>query len=205
MSRSVTFRAMVCAVMVMFLAGNVFAEAAAMLEPNGTVMVNNAAVSRVSTVFSGDHVKTGTDSGAMVSGRGATVLLAANSSLTVGSRTMALDEGGAAITLAAGQSAQVGELSLTAAGDKPASYDVQRGCGYVKITVKSGSVTVTDGGKTTTLNAGDSRNFQVPKNGADCSAGAVNNKPGIITGVIVAVAAGLIVWFTTGESSEFVP
>ena len=204
MSRGLAFRTFACAVLLMFLAGNVFAEAAAMLEPNGTVLVNETAVHRISTVFSGDRVRTGAASGAMISGRGGTVLLAANSSLTVGPRTMTLDQGGATMTLAAGQSAQVADLTLTAAADSPASYKVERDCGFVEIEVKSGTVNVTSGGSTTTITAGHSKKFKVPKT-AECASAAENDNSGIIFGSLAAVAAGLIIWFSFSETSRVVP
>lgn len=207
MSRSATFRALTCLLLVCFCAANVFAEAAAMMEPTGTVLVNETQVTRVSTVFAGDRVKTGTGSGAVISSKGTTMLLAANSSLTVGANNLALDQGSASTTLAAGESAQVSSLTLTNAGDSPASYDVSRGCGYVQITVKSGTLTVASGsGAPTTLSAGNSQKFEIAKT-AECSAPpADNNTVAVVTGGVVALAAGLIVWFTTGaEESPSVP
>jgi ferric-dicitrate binding protein FerR (iron transport regulator) len=206
MSRSAAFRALSCITLVFFLAGNVFADAAAMVEPTGTVLVNDTQVTRVSTVFAGDRVKTGTGSGAVISSKGATILLAANSAMTVGANHLALDQGSASATLAPGESAEVSSLTLTATGDAPASYDVSRGCGFVQITVKSGTLSVASGnGAPTTLTAGNSQKFEIAKT-AECGTPPPNNNTvAIVTGGVVALAAGLIVWFTTGEASPSVP
>ena len=209
MSRSATFRALSFVVVVCLLSTNVLAEAAAMLEPTGTVLVNDSQVMRVSTVFPGDRVKTGSGS-AVISAKGTTVLLAANSSLTIGPTAMALDEGSASTTLAPGQRAEVGSLTLTPAGNEPASYDVDRGCGFVRITVKSGALNVSaNGGAPVTLTAGNSHKFEVAKT-AECGGQAnstqpvMSNRAAIITGGVVALAAGLIVWFTTDNDASVV-
>ena len=209
MSRSATFRALSFLLVVCFLSTNVLAEAAAMLEPSGMVLVNDSQVNRVSTVFAGDRVKTGSGS-AVISGKGTTVLLAANSSMTVGASGMALDEGSASTTLAPGQSAQVASLTLTPAGGQPASYDVSKGCGFVQITVKSGSLNVSaSGGAPVTLTAGNTQKFDVAKT-AECGGEhnpnqpVMSNRGAVITGGVVALAAGLIVWFTTDNDASVV-
>jgi hypothetical protein len=176
----------------------------AMLEPNGAVAVNSKPVSRMSTVFTGDKVTTGTKSGAMLSGHGNTVLLAANSSLTVGPKTVTLDQGGASMTLQPGQSAQVAQLTLTATQDGPASYDVSRGCGFVEITAKSGKITVAENGKVETLSAPGKRKFEVNRNASDCGGGLTDNQAAAIV-IPTAVASGLIIWYTTGETSHTHP
>ncbi len=204
MSNHATLRAVSIAVLVCFLAVEVFAAPVAMLEPTGTVLVNDTQVSRMSTVFAGDRIKTGTDSGALISGNGVTVHLIANSALTVGPKTVALDQGGATMTLAPGASATVDKLTLTASNDGPASYDVNRGCGYVQITVKSGTINVTDGGgNPVSLTAGSQHKWDIART-AECSQPVNDTKP-VAIGATTAVAAGLVVWFTTGETSHTVP
>src|SRR4051812_42371212 len=206
MSPGFAFRALSSAVLVMFLAGNVFAEAAAMLEPTGMVLVNQSKVNRISTVFSGDTVHTGSDSGALVSGRGNTVLLASNSAMTIGSRSVALDQGGASMTMAVGGSAQVGDLTLTPS-EGPVAYDVTRTSSSVDIKVKTGKLLVARGGVVTPLTAGSHQMFQNANanSNANNDNGDNHNKRAVVAGIIVAVAAGLIVWFTTGETSHSTP
>lgn len=190
---------------ILALASNVLAAGpSAMLEPNGAVAVNSKPVSRMSTVFTGDKVTTGAKSGAMISGKGNTVLLAANSSLTVGPKTVTLDQGGASMTLQPGQSAQVAQLTLTATQDGPASYDVTRGCGYIEIKAKTGKIDVTENAKTEVLTAPGKRKFEVNKDAASCGAGLSDAKA---AGIVIptAVASGLIVWYTTGETSHTHP
>lgn len=190
---------------VLALAANMVAAGpSAMLEPNGSVAVNSKPVSRMSTVFMGDRITTGTKSGAVLSGKGTTVLLAANSSLTVGPKTVTLDQGGASMTLQPGQSAQVAGLTLTATQDGPATYDVSRGCGYVQIKVKSGKINVTENAKTELLTAPGQKKFEVNKESASCAQGLTDNQA-LAIAVPVAVASGLIVWFTTGETSHTHP
>ncbi len=176
----------------------------AMLEPNGAVAVNSKPVSRMSTVFTGDKVTTGAKSGAMISGHGNTVLLAANSSLTVGPKTVTLDQGGASMTLQPGQSAQVAGLTLTATQDGPASYDVSRGCGFINIKAKTGKINVTENSKTELLTAPGQKKFEVNKDSASCAQGLSDAKSAGIV-LPVAVASGLIVWYTTGETSHTHP
>lgn len=206
MQSHVTSKALVCAVLVLALGGNLFAGsgATAMLEPSGSVVVNSKPVSRMSTVFMGDKIATGTKSGAVLSGRGNTVLLAANSSLTVGPRTVTLDQGGASMTLQPGQSAQVAQLTLTATQDGPASYDVSRGCGFVQIKAKSGKINVSENNKTELLTSPGQKKFEVNKDSASCAGGLTDNQVLAIAGP-AAVASGLIVWFTTGETSHTHP
>ena len=176
----------------------------AMLEPNGAVAVNNKPVSRMSTVFTGDKITTGDKSGAVITGHGNTVLLAANSSLTVGPKTVTLDQGGASMTLQPGQSAQVSGLTLTATQDGPASYDVTHGCGFIEIKVKTGKINVTENSKTETLGAPDKRKFEVNKDAARCGGGLTDGQAAAIA-FPVAVASGLIIWYTTGETSHTHP
>ncbi len=190
---------------ILALASNVLAAGpSAMLEPNGAVAVNSKPVSRMSTVFMGDKITTGEKSGAMISGHGNTVLLAANSSLTVGPKTVTLDQGGASMTLQPGQSAQVAQLTLTATQDGPASYDVTRGCGFIEIKAKSGKIDVTENSKTETLTAPGKRKFEVNKDAASCGAGLTDLQSASIV-IPTAVASGLIVWYTTGETSHTHP
>lgn len=191
--------------MVLALSSNMLAAGpSAMLEPNGTVAVNSKPVSRMSTVFMGDKVTTGAKSGAMISGHGNIVLLAANSSLTVGPKTVTLDQGGASMTLQPGQSAQVAQLTLTATQDGPASYDVSRGCGFIEIKVKTGKIDISENAKTETLGAPNKRKFEVNKDAAKCGAGLTDAQAFGIAAPI-AVASGLIVWYTTGETSHTHP
>jgi len=207
MVRGITFRALSCAVLVLFLAGNVFAEAAAMLEPNGMVLVNDSQVNRVSTVFAGDTVHTGADSGALLSGRGNTVLLASNSAMTVGPRSVALDQGSASMTMSPAGSAQVGDLTLTPSAGS-AAYDVIRSANGIQIKVKSGKLLVAKAGVITPLSAGSQQMFasvnnpNPPKNDDHANN---NNRNAAIIGGLAAIAAGLVVWFTTNETSHIVP
>lgn len=209
MSRGIGFRAVASAVLVMFLAGNVFADAAAMLEPNGTVLVNDSQVTRVSTVFDGDRVKTGDDSGAMLSGKDATVQLASNSSLTLGPRSVALDQGAAAMTLSPTGSAQVGDLTLTPS-EAGASCQVSRSADSTEIKVTSGKLLVARAGVSTPLAAGSQQMFQNANANANSNSSnddeeRKKKKKRAAAGILFGVASGLIVWYTTGESSHIVP
>ncbi|MBI2678475.1 MAG: hypothetical protein HYX28_06810 [Candidatus Koribacter versatilis] len=204
MSRGIAFRAVAIAVLVVFLAGNVFADAAAMLEPNGTVLVNDSQVTRVSTVFDGDRVKTGNDSGAMLSGKDATVQLASNSSLTLGPRSVALDQGAAAMTLSPNGTAQVGDLTLTPS-EGPAAYQVSRTADSTQIKVTSGKLLVARAGVVTPLAAGSQQMFQNANSNSNNNAEGHSNKKLAAAGILIGVASGLIVWYTTGETSHLVP
>jgi hypothetical protein len=206
MSRGMAFKAVASTVLVMFLASTVLAEGAGMLEPTGNVMVNESQVTRVSAVFAGDRVKTGNDSGAMVSGKGATVQLASNSAMTMGARSVALDQGAAAMTLSPTGSAQVGDLTLTPSGGA-AAYEVSREPGTTQIKVTSGNLLVARAGVITPLSAGTQYMFQNgdPQNTPTGNAGHNRNVRTAIAGAAIGVAAGLIVWFTVGETSHIVP
>src|SRR5205085_8925648 len=98
-------------------------------------------------------------SGAMVSGQGATVQLASNSAMTIGARSVSLDNGAATMTLSPSGSAQIGDLTLTPA-DGPAAYQVSREAASTQIKVTSGKLLVARAGVTTPLNAGAEYTFQ---------------------------------------------
>ncbi len=204
MRSHVTSKILICAMVLALTSNMVAAGPTAMLEPNGAVAVNSKPVARMSTVFMGDKVTTGAKSGAVISGHGNTVLLAANSSLTVGPKTVTLDQGGASMTLQPGQSAQVAQLTLTATQDGPASYDVSRGCGFIKIKAKTGKINVTENNKTEMLTAPGQKKFEVNKETASCTNGLTDKQALAIAGP-AAVASGLIVWYTTGETSHTHP
>jgi hypothetical protein len=211
MSHRATFRALACLVMIVFTAGTLLAEPAAMLEPTGSVTVNHVSVARTSAVFSGDRVETGADSRALISANGANVLLASNSSMSLDRGSVSVDRGTAMLTVTPGMSSRAGNLTISAAKGERAMYEVHYGARTIDVTARTSAVNIAMNGKTLLLAAPASMSFARPDAPAAASPAAPANlnewgdmrdRKAVWVGVGAAVAAGLIVWFTTGNNGE---
>ena len=139
--------------LVVFLPAALMAENRAMLYPSEGVSVNGKAVSRASTVFSGDSIETGKGS-AQIVGPGLSIQMEPGSSLAYG----------APMRLGCGSISVSGEGNVMSAGEtitasSPTKFQVVNRGGTVMVSVQSGAVRLRGNGSRT-LQAGQSASHQ---------------------------------------------
>jgi hypothetical protein len=134
------------------------AAAAGMLRSNGGVSVNGSAVSTVTTVFAGDRIETAPKAGGNVTVGSSSVLLNENSSLLFNGQSMDFQCGGGTIQTSQGLAARYGRTTVKPVKDS-ARYRVQQTGASVQISALDGDLSLTDGSREFTVEAGKSANL----------------------------------------------
>lgn len=125
-----------------------------MLHARGAVTLNGNKAPASSAVFAGDTLRTGADAAANISARGSQILLAANSTATLGDNALQLTSGSAMVSTSTGTTAGVRDLTITPARDETSRYYIEQAEGRIKIAALEGGLAIRSGGDTTTLAAG---------------------------------------------------
>jgi hypothetical protein len=202
MLRNKLFRTMCWVMVVAFPASVVLADSnSAMLQANGAVKINENTVNRSSAVFQGDRIATGKDSSAVITATGTSILLAPNSLLTFAGKQVSLTSGGAHFNGPVSVSA--GGLTITPASAN-GRFEVRYEATQVRITSVEGNLSVSDGKRTTLVEAGKSMAAgQLP------AVPQVHNSiaAGLLIGLLLAagLATGLAVALSDDEVSPEVP
>lgn len=167
----------------------------AMLLPTGQVTVNGHAVTSSTAVFAGDHVQVGANSAAIVTARGMSAQMQAQSAITW--QQQAIEFQGGSLTVAAQSPWQVRAGSMTVSlGSQLSKVEIVQRDDVAMVKLLEGSATLNQAGQTTALQAG----FTVarpmpPAMGATQAAPAVaashaSHTGLILLGVAAAGAAG---------------
>ncbi|MCI0628239.1 MAG: hypothetical protein L0387_42405 [Acidobacteria bacterium] len=160
----------------------------AMLHVHGAVVLNGKAIPSSSAVFSGDRIESGENSAATIVRKGASLVLGPGTSAMYRGERVEIDRGSAMVTTANGLSAQAGKLTITPASEGSSRYQVVRSDGAVQIVAVEGSLTVSDGKKTTVVRPGEQATFA---GGGLASPPLVrSNLAGVVIFLIVLAAAG---------------
>lgn len=202
---------MLCWLMlVVFPAASLMAEVRpAMLYASGSVVLNGTQVPRTSAVFGGDRITTNSNSGVTIASQGSAIVVGADSAVVYNGPDLELEKGTTLVTTSTGITAHMGDVSVMPASKAPAKYEITRADGKVLIAAKQGTLMISDGMSSSTLEAGgttqqpdnDRRRRGAPPPAARQLPGipSLGKKAAIGLGVSAAVAAGLVAYFTTGS------
>src|SRR5947209_411720 len=130
---------------------------AGMLRSNGGVSVNGSPVTPLTTVFAGDRIETAPKAVGNITVSGSSLLLEENSSMVFTGQEMDFYCGGGTIQTTQGVSARYGRVEVKPSKDS-ARYRVQQTGATLKVSAVDGDLTLSDGGKSFSLPAGNSMN-----------------------------------------------
>ena len=126
----------------------------AMVFANGDVSVNGSKVGHSVSVFKGDTVRTAKDSQVTLALNGSTVSLPANSGIRYdNNQVINIGCGAAAVKTTTGLASRVGGLTIHPSS-RDANYDVVSNARELKIAARQGSLSLTAGGKSVIVPAG---------------------------------------------------
>jgi len=199
-----------------------FASDNAMLFPQGKVNVNGTALASSSALFTGDNVTTGSDSGVVLTERGATVQLAANSKLSFAPDVLELPDGGATVSTTSAVRAHTMNLTVEPTSAALTRYILVHRGNQVGVAALAGQVRLNDGRQQMVLDSGKAVMFDVPpatddkdkdnKNTQPASNTGMNmsNKKAVMIGTVVALlgaglAYGLVEALSPGQASPVCP
>src|SRR5882757_1316496 len=128
--------------------------ARAVLQASGKVQVNGSASRQITTLFSGDVIRTDENSAANIIAGGSSVLVMPGASVKFLGNGMELTEGGMAIATSEAMTATVEDLIITPAGEKLSKYEIAEDEDTVVIAARQGNVAVSDGQQTSTVPEG---------------------------------------------------
>ena len=128
----------------------------AILHPSGAVSVNNVAVNRPVPVFSGDKITTGNGATATIQASGTQVALSPGSSVVYGDRQIDVLENGATVSTLHGMTARFEGMTVSPTANTASQFEIRKEEDGTRVIATSGSVSVTDGKRSKSLNAGDS-------------------------------------------------
>lgn len=148
----------------------------AMLYATGNVSVNGSAVIRSEAVFNGDVIQTKSDSAVTVANNGSSILVPGNSSVVFGNGSVSISSGSAAIKTTQGMSAHVGGMTITPAGNA-ARYRVAQSGNTVQVASLEGRVSITNGAKNFSLDAGKSMELPLMARNQDPQQPATETTP----------------------------
>ena len=192
-------RLLVCLMMISLPAAMLLADAkGAMLQPYGnSVTVNGGALSKSGSIFAGDKIQTGADSGATITLDGSNVLLPANASVEFGGNLLNVGCGGASISTTKGLGVQAGSVNITPASDKATRFEVMQSAKWLQVVVREGKIFVRNADQSEPLALAPGNSFTLKSAGscappppAQANGGGMSN--GAIAGAIGATAAGVI-------------
>ena len=127
----------------------------AMLYATGNVSVNGSSITRSATVLDGDVIQTKSDSAVTLANNGSSVLVPGNSSVVYSSDSVSIASGAASIKTSRGMSAHIGSMTISPAGNSAHFRVVQNGKN-VEVAALEGTLSITNGAKSVSLDAGKS-------------------------------------------------
>jgi hypothetical protein len=178
----------------------------AMLYVSGNAMLNGMGVGRSSAVFAGDKIQTSENGAATLTAPGATIVVAAGSSIIYQPDAILLDQGAAAVNTTRGMRAKVDTVTVSPVS-KTAKFEVTRSNGLITIAALAGAVTVNDGASSSALAQGQSTTVsdqaQNDKRKKKPAGVAIPPSKGAIVGMVAgAGAAAAIAAWTSGPPSS---
>jgi hypothetical protein len=141
------------------------ADSGAMLFPRGNVSVNGTTQSRSTALFAGDKVVTGGDSGVLLTSRGNSVQLAANTKMTFSGDALDMTDGGATVTTSSGLRAQALNLKVAPAASTGGRYMLVHRGNTVAVAALQGQLRLDDGRQQMLLEPGKAMTFKVDPTG----------------------------------------
>jgi hypothetical protein len=188
------------------LAADVPSVSAAMLNASGKVQVNGGTVPRSTALLSGDRIQTQSDSVANITANGSSVMVMPNSSLEFQGDAVQLIQGGVVIATSKGMLAKAYGWTVSPGSQKQSKFEVAENEDSVIFAAQQGSVTVSDGKETSTVQEGQ-HTTKKKKRGGAAAAGTSSGPPvktiAILTGAAGAAAAGIVL-ATSGSGSKCV-
>jgi hypothetical protein len=184
---------------------------AAMLYSNGGASVNGADVRRSSSViFSGDLLRTQSDSAANINAPGSSIIVLPDSVVQFEGSSVRIAHGGIAVSTSRGVATTAGDVKVTPASKSWTQFDVIDVDGTVRIAARKGDVAVSDSKGTVTLAQGqettrdestDPSNKEKKKKkkkrsgdgAAEGESGAMLDKA-LAVGIGAAAVAGIATW-----------
>lgn len=161
-----------CVLLIVFPATVLAAPFGGNLRSTGSVTVDGKPVPQSSTVFAGDHIQTGADATATLTTDGSTVLIAGGSSVILGDNVLDVSCGTAMVTTVKGMTVRVNGTTVTPTTPS-AKFEVAQGGHALSIAAHEGAISVQDGHKSTTLQAGQTSTLESPTTGC----GPISNAP----------------------------
>ena len=161
-------RFLVCLMMIVLPAALVLADAqGAMLQPYGNnVTVNGSALSKAGSIFAGDDIRTGADSGATITVEGSNVLLPANASVALGSNLMSVGCGGVSVSTTKGMSVQAGSVTISPASEKTTKFEVMQSSKWLQVVVREGKIFIRNGDQSEPLALSPGNSFTLKSAGS---------------------------------------
>src|SRR5258708_3796663 len=126
----------------------------AMLMGSGAVQVNGTRASSSYTVFPGDRIQTAPNGSAVVKSSDTLVTIASDSAIQYQNNGFTFEHGNVLVTAPNGIDARFGKLVITSAPGHNAKFQLISANGVDRIAALDGSLKITDGVHTATLNAG---------------------------------------------------
>lgn len=195
--RQLTSIILMLAVSCVSLSGESPVVSGAVLHASGKVEVNGAGSREVTTLFSGDSVKTEEDSVANIIAGGSSVLVMPNASIKFMGHGVELTEGGVSVATSEGLAVSAYGLTITPAAQKQSKYEVAESDDSVVVAARQGNVTVADGEQTSTVQEGQEATHKKREGGAAPAAQgthSISRKTlAIIGGASGATVAGILI------------
>lgn len=174
---------------------------AVMVQAKGTVMLNDKAGLASVAAFPGDRLKTGADSQAVLTRKGATVLLAENSAMTLGADDLRLHAG--SVLVSSRQATIINGRTVASEGDQIAKFLVNEADGVLKIAALEGSVAIRHGNAEPLILAeGEVASAPSAAAPAATTTRRIDDDKGLIILILGLVTAGVIVGILNARDSS---
>jgi hypothetical protein len=140
-----------------------------MFSTSGNVTLNGVAVGGLTSIFTGDKLKTAKSSVAVVTGRGSSVKVNQDSSVEYKRSAVEIIQGSANVRTVNGMAAQVGDVTVVPK-DGNADFEIVRASNEVSIRSYAGTLTLTDGSRTAMVAPGSATSFALKPGGVQSTA-----------------------------------
>jgi len=174
---------------------------AAVLYASGKVQVNGADSRKITTLFSGDSIRTDADSVANIIAQGSSVLVMPSASVKFLGNAVELTQGGVAIATSAGMFAMAYGLTITPTAQTLSKFEVAEDEDSVVVAAREGSVAVSDGQQTSTTQERQQTSHKKKGGAAPGASGghAISGKTLAILGAASAATVAAILIFDKDE------
>ena len=175
----------------------------AVLRASGNVEVNGVGTHNITTLFSGDFVKTDEDSVANIIAAGSSVLVMPNASVKFSGHEVEIAEGGVSVATSEGMAVIASGLTITPAGEKPSKFEVVETEDSVVVAARQGNLSVGDGQQTSTVPEGqESTHKKKKKGGAAPAAGGSHAISGKTLAIVGGASAATVTGILIAESNK---
>ncbi len=174
----------------------------AVLQASGKVRLNGNASRQITTLFTGDVIRTDENSAANIIAGGSSVLVMPGASAKFLGHGMELTEGGMAIATSEAMTATVEDLIITPAGQKLSKYEIAEDEDTVVIAARQGNVAVSDGQQTSTVAEGQQTTRKRKKKGGATPAGSGHGLSGKTLGIIGGAAGATVAGILIAEKGK---